>query len=35
MAPHNEDQKKSHHLSVGPLTLRHMVNPALVIALRL
>ena len=29
-----EDQKKSHHLSAGPLALYHMVNPALVIALR-
>ena len=29
-----EDQKKSHHLSVGPLALCHtMVNPVLVIAL--
>ena len=30
-----EDQKKSHHLSAGPLALWHMLNPALVIALRL
>ena len=29
-----EDQKKSHHLSAGPLALYYMVNPALVIALR-
>ena len=29
-----EDQKKSYHLSVGPLALCHMVSPALVIALR-
>ena len=30
-----EDQKKSHHLSAGPLALCHiMVNPALVKALR-
>ena len=27
-----EDQKKSYHLSAGPLALRHMVNLDLVIA---
>ena len=31
-----EDQKKkSYHLRAGPLALSHIVNPALVIALRL
>ena len=29
-----EDQKKSYHLSAGPLALCHMINPALFIALR-
>ena len=30
----SESQKKFYHLSAGPLALCHMVNPALVIALR-
>ena len=30
----DENQKKSYHLSVGPLALCHIVNRALVIALR-
>ena len=29
-----EDQKKSYHLSAGSLALSHIVNPALVVALR-
>ena len=29
-----EDQKKSYHMSAGLLALAHVVNPALVIAIR-
>ena len=29
-----KDPKKVFQLSVGPLAMRHMVNPALVVALR-
>ena len=30
----DEDHKKSYHLSAGPLAMCHLLNPAMVIALR-
>ena len=33
--PNTGEDKKKYYLSAGPLTLCHMLNPSLVIALRL